>query len=210
MARGHFLVLEGVDGSGTTSQTQWLVSALRARGINARATREPSDGPVGVLIRQILTGRVVVPGGRSPSWDTMALLFAADRLDHVEAEIDVFLEEGGVIVSDRYVASSLAYQSVTSGGEASLEWIKTLNARARKPELTMVLDVSPETAATRRSSRGDAAQLYEQNEVQRALCAFYKQLPERLAGEAVKLIDGEGSREDVATRVLAAASTALE
>lgn len=202
MARGHFIVLEGVDGSGTTSQTQTLVTTLRGRGLNARATREPSDGPVGVLIRQILTGRVVVPGGRAPAWDTMALLFAGDRLDHVESEIEPFVDEGGIVVSDRYVASSLAYQSVTSGGAASLDWIRSLNARARKPDLTIVLDVSAETAASRRTSRGDAAQLYEQNEVQRALCAFYKELPARMSGEPVMLVNGEGPREEVAARVL--------
>ena len=81
-----------------------------------RATREPSDGPVGTLVRQVLTGRIVVPGGRAPGWATMALLFAADRMDHVESEIEPFIAEGGVMISDRYDASSLAYQSVSSGG----------------------------------------------------------------------------------------------
>src|SRR5207249_4883638 len=126
----------------------------------------------------ILSGRIVGPGGRAPGWSTMALLFAADRMDHVEAEIAPFLATGGVVISDRYDASSLAYQSVSSGraGEGTVEWIRLLNQHARRPELTIVIDVPPEIAAVRRTERGDAAQLYEQNELQRALCAFYKDL----------------------------------
>src|SRR5690606_7064266 len=112
---GRFVVLEGIDGAGTTTQVARLTHRLRREKSAARATREPSDGPIGSLVRQILTGRIVVPGGRSPGWAAMALLFAADRMDHVEAEIEPFLAEGGVLVSDRYDASSLAYQSVSSG-----------------------------------------------------------------------------------------------
>jgi dTMP kinase len=114
---GRFVVLEGIDGSGTTTQVARLAERLRTMHVPVRATREPSDGPVGVLIRQVLTGRVIVPGGRSPGWATMALLFAADRMDHVESEIAPFTAGGGVIVSDRYDASSLAYQSISSGVE---------------------------------------------------------------------------------------------
>ena len=90
MSEGHFIVIEGIDGSGTTTQCSILAERLVARGVPAHTTREPSDGPVGVLIRQILTGRVVVPGrdgARPPGWTTMATLFASDRLDHLEADV---------------------------------------------------------------------------------------------------------------------------
>ncbi|MGH7270293.1 MAG: dTMP kinase, partial [Polyangiaceae bacterium] len=109
----------------------------------------------------VLTGRLVVPGGRAPGWATMALLFAADRMDHVESEIEPFLLEGGTVISDRYDASSLAYQSVSSGtvGAEAVEWIRSLNRHVRRPDLTVVLDVSPEVAAARRLSRNEAAQL---------------------------------------------------
>src|SRR4029077_10541212 len=93
-------------------------AGLRAAKSQVRTTREPSDGPVGTLVRQVLTGRIVVPGGRAPGWGTMALLFAADRMDHVESEIEPFVSQGGIVVSDRYDASSLAYQSVSSGAES--------------------------------------------------------------------------------------------
>jgi dTMP kinase len=200
---GRFIVLEGVDGAGTTTQCALLASRLRKDGVQVRTTREPSDGPVGAIIRQILTGRVVGAGGRAPGWATMALLFAADRVDHVDAEIEPFLATGGVIISDRYDASSLGYQSVSSGrgGEGAVEWIRTLNKQARRPDLTIVLDVTPETAATRRTARGDAAQLYDQNELQRALCAFYKDLQRHMPHDRVVIVDGSGAADAVASQV---------
>jgi len=211
MTAGRFIVLEGVDGSGTTTQCTLLAGRLRKDGAQVRTTREPSDGPVGAIIRQILTGRVVGAGGRAPAWTTMALLFAADRVDHVDSEIEPFLATGGVVISDRYDASSLGYQSVSSGrgGEGAVEWIRTLNKQARRPDLTIVLDVSSETAATRRAGRGDAAQLYDQNELQRALCAFYKDLKRHMPDDRVVIVDGSGAVSAVADLVHQAYTSAF-
>src|SRR5580704_4218459 len=103
--RGRLVVLEGIDGAGTTTHVARLADRLRKLRQPVRATREPSDGPVGTLVRQVLSGRIVVPGGRAPGWATMALLFAADRMDHVESEVEPVLGEGGVVLSDRYDAS---------------------------------------------------------------------------------------------------------
>jgi dTMP kinase len=200
---GGLVVLEGIDGSGTTTQVARLADRLRTMRVAVRATREPSDGPVGMLVRQVLSGRVVVPGGRSPGWATMALLFAADRMDHIESEIGPFVAAGGVIVSDRYDASSLAYQSVSSGVDAkeAVDWIRWLNRYVRRPELTIVLDLSPEIAAERRARRGDAAQLYEQNEMQRQLAAFYKTLAKHMPEDHIAVIDGNGTMDEVHARV---------
>jgi dTMP kinase len=207
----RFVVVEGIDGAGTTTHAARLADRLRARGQAVRATREPSDGPVGVLIRQILTGRVVVPGGRAPAWATMALLFAADRMDHVQSEIEPFLADGGVIVSDRYDASSLAYQSVSSGGDGAgaVEWIRSLNRHARRPDLTIVLDVLPEVAALRRAQRGEAAQLYEQSEFQRALALFYRRLAEHMPDDRIVLVDADGTIDEVHERIWAAYGSAF-
>jgi dTMP kinase len=203
--RGRLVVLEGIDGAGTTTHVARLAEKLRTARVPVRVTREPSDGPVGTLVRQVLTGRLVAPGGRAPGWQTMALLFAADRMDHVESTIEPFIAEGGVVVSDRYDASSLAYQSVSSGSHAkdALEWIRTLNRFVRRPDLTMVLDVSPEVAAERRLSRGEAAQLYDQNEVQRALAEFYRHLDRHIPGDKIAVIDASGPIEEVQERIWA-------
>jgi len=197
------VVLEGIDGSGTTTHVARLADRLREGQVAVRATREPSDGPVGSLLRHVLTGRLVVKGGRAPGWATMALLFAADRLDHVESDIEPFVADGGVVISDRYVASSLAYQSLSSGAEAesAAPWIRALNRYARRPDLTIVLDVSPELAARRRERRGEAAQLYEQNEMQRALASFYRDLSSHMPGDRIVVVDGGGTIAEVADRV---------
>ena len=211
MTTGRFVVLEGIDGAGTTTQTQRLATRLRRESVPVRTTREPSDGPIGALIRQVLTGRIVVPDGRAPGWATMALLFAADRMDHVETEIEPFVNSGGVIISDRYDASSLAYQSVTSGtaSAGAVEWIRTLNRHARRPDLTIVLDVPSDVAATRRAQRGEAAQLYEQNEVQRQLAAFYKDLAAHLPNDRVTVIDALAPIDEVHARIVAAYEAAF-
>jgi dTMP kinase len=205
-SKGRFVVLEGIDGAGTTTHVARLAERLRTMGVAVRATREPSDGPVGTLVRQVLTGRLVVPGGRAPGWATMALLFAADRMDHVESEIEPFLAEGGIVLSDRYDASSLAYQSVSSGADPkdAVEWIRSLNRHVRRPDLTLVLDVSPETAAERRRQRGEPAQLYEQNEMQRALAAFYKDLNKHMPQDRVVVVDASGPVAEVHARIWAA------
>ena len=204
---GRFVVLEGIDGAGTTTQVAKLVERLRREGsAPVRATREPSDGPIGSLVRQVLTGRIVSPGGRAPGWATMALLFAADRMDHVESEIEPFLAAGGVVVSDRYDASSLAYQSVSSGsgGDRAVDWIRQLNKHALRPDLTIVVDLPPDVAAERREARGEPVQLYEQNETQRALAVFYRDLAKHLPEDRIVVIDGSGSMETVHERIYAA------
>jgi dTMP kinase len=201
--RGRLVVLEGIDGSGTTTQVARLAERLRSAGTLVRATREPSDGPIGTLVRQVLSGRVVVPGGRSPGWATMALLFAADRMDHVESDIDPFIAAGGVVLSDRYDASSLAYQSVSSGVGArqAVEWIRGLNRFVRRPDLTVVLEVAPEVAAERRVRRGEPAQLYEQSEIQRELAGFYKNLAKHMPNDRVAIIDAGATIDAVHERV---------
>ena len=169
---GAFIVLEGIDGAGTTTQMSELARTLSARGREVHTTHEPSDGPVGSMLRLIMRGRVASPGG-APGWEMMALLFAADRMDHVAAEIEPVLARGGVVLSDRYDASSIAYQSVSSDGSAgdAVTWIRTLNRAARRPDLVVVVDVTSDVALTRRTARGGAPELYEKHELQTKLAA---------------------------------------
>ena len=193
MIEGQLIVVEGIDGSGTTTQCSIIAERLRDKGLPAHTTREPSDGPIGVLIRQVLTGRVITPGrhgARSPSWATMAALFAADRLDHLEAEINPNLADGVTVICDRYDHSSVAYQTVSSGGSSDVsKWVRDLNRRARRPDLTLVLDVDPEVAAKRRRTRSGAPELYEVGEMQVALAEFYAKIDELFPDDTIVHVD---------------------
>jgi dTMP kinase len=206
MEHGTFIVLEGVDGAGTTTHTRELGQRLKTRGTAHLLTAEPSGGPIGALLRQTLTGRMVMSGpvgtaARPPAWSTMALLFAADRLDHCESEILPQLSEGVTVVSDRYYHSSVAYQSLTGGGPEAIAWIRDINRFARKPDLTIVLDVPPEIAAERRSRRRGNAEIFDADEIQRALCAFYATLERHFPGERIVHVDAVGSVEEVRERI---------
>jgi dTMP kinase len=200
--RGRFVVLEGLDGAGTTTQSRLLGDRLRAAGRRVHVTAEPSGGPVGALVRQVLTRRVAGPGGGvDPA--AMALLFAADRLDHVTAEIAPRLERGADVVSDRFTLSSLAYQGVTTG---DMRWVEALNARAAVPDLTVFLKVPSAVALKRRRAASDAAELYEVDAFQRAVARSYARAlaTVRAAGQRVVVLDGERPVGEVADGVWAA------
>lgn len=193
------IVLEGLDGAGTTTQTRRLVEHLRARGRAAHATREPSDGPVGRLIREMLTGRHVI-AGQSISQSTFGLLFAGDRLDHLQREVEPQLAAGTVVISDRWYHSSLAYQ----GTGADRDWIFTLNARARRPDLTIFLEVRPEIAAQRRVAAGRVQELFEDLQMQQDVDAGYRATfaELRTRGERIELLDGERTPDDVFAQIV--------
>lgn len=182
------IVLEGLDGAGTTTQARRLVEALEARGTPAHLTREPSDGPIGRLIREMLTGGHAI-AGEALSQGTFGLLFAADRLDHLQREVEPRLRAGAIVVSDRWYHSSLAYQ----GTGADRDWIVTLNARARRPDLTIFLRVRPEVAAARRVAAGRVQELFEDLRMQEEVDAGYRATMTELAaaGERIEILDGE-------------------
>jgi dTMP kinase len=206
---GLFVVFEGIDGAGTTTQCERYAARLRARKRLVHVTREPSTGPIGSMIRLALTHRLTLPSTHQAQ--VMALLFAADRLDHVAAEIDPHLRDGYVVLSDRYDLSSLAYQSITStsgDAEGTLRWIRELNRHARRPDVTLVLDVSPDVAAARRAARGGAAELFDAAEVQARLARAYADADALVPGDRVVHLDGDAS-PDVVEATIAAVLDAL-
>ncbi|MBA3463116.1 MAG: dTMP kinase [Deltaproteobacteria bacterium] len=200
----RLIVLEGLDGAGTTTQAKRLVEHLKAKGGKAHLTREPSDGPIGQLIRQMLTGHHAIPE-QSIAQSTFGLLFAADRLDHAQREVDVQLADGATVVSDRWYHSSLAYQ----GTGADRDWISMLNARARKPDLTIFLQVRPEIAAKRRADAGRVQELFEDMRMQEEVAAGYKATLSELMsqGERIETIDGEASPDAVFGAIVALVGT---
>jgi len=184
----RLIVLEGLDGAGTTTQAKRLVAHLRAEGRAAHGTREPSDGPIGRLIRELLTGHHAIAGQRIAQ-STFGLLFAADRLDHLQREVEPQLAAGAIVVSDRWYHSSLAYQ----GTGAERDWITTINGRARRPDLTIFLAVRPEVAAARRVAAGRVEELFEDLAMQQDVDAGYRATIAELRalGERIEIIDGE-------------------
>jgi len=202
---GHFIVIEGIDGSGTTTQCSILARRFVGKGLPAHTTREPSDGPIGVLIRQILTGRVVVPGrhgARPPGWATMATLFASDRLDHLQAEVVPNLIDGVTVICDRYDHSSVAYQTIGGGGGDDVaNWVRDLNRRAKRPDLTLVLDVDPQVAASRRGMRSGGPELYEVDELQAEIAKFYTKIDQLFPDDRIRHIDANCAIDEVATAI---------
>lgn len=201
---GRFIVLEGVDGSGTTTQCQLLAQSLRAERLPVHTTAQPSAGPVGALLRLMLGGRIHGAGQEPPAWNEFALLFAADRIDHLDVEILPNLREGLWVICDRYDHSSVAYQSVSGEGPDTIAWIRELNRHARRPDLTIVIDVPPAIAAARRRARSGRTEIFDDDPLQARLCAFYAALEQHFPGERIAHVDGSQPSDQVATAVLAA------
>lgn len=190
-----FLVLEGIDGSGTTTQLIELERHLVRRGRRVHATREPTRGPVGQLLREMLLGRHPHPDGREVDGRTMALLFAADRRDHLAREIEPALASGQDVISDRYVLSSLAYQAE----EADRDWVAGLAAGIRWPELTLLLEVDVQVAAARRRAAGRPIERYDADRILERVARGYRRLAEEHS--EVRVVDGSGSVTEVAERI---------
>ena len=158
--RGRFFALEGIDGSGKSTQLPLLARRLEALGRPCVQTREPTGGPMGTLLRQVLTGQVDCDSR------VVAPLFVADRLDHLLRKGDglLALVEGGTdVLCDRYYFSSYAYQSV----DLPLEWVIGANrpcADLLRPDATLFLDVDPELALERIARGRDHTELFETRE----------------------------------------------
>lgn len=194
-------MFEGIDGSGTTTQLHAVEQRLRERGHQVHATREPSSGAIGKLIRELLA---VIPGApRTVDSPALALLFAADRLEHLAREIEPALAAGDVVLCDRYVISSWIYQSL----DCDPAWVRAINHHARWPDLTFVFDVAPELAlarvAARRVGTGEPVERFDVPDLQRRLASGYSAiLREDLAG--LHRIDAAAPIEAVTEEIVAA------
>ena len=187
-----FIVFEGIDGSGTTTQAKALKNWLEdLSGRRVFLTREPSDGPVGSLLSQALRKRVVF----NPQ--VMALLFAADRLDHLDQEIKLRIDEGITVICDRYYLSSFAYQMVDS--QEDLEWLKQLNSRALPPDLTILIDVPADVGMKRIETGRWHTELFEKLERQHLVRENYLMLARgpQSEKERIAIVDGNRTQNEV-------------
>ncbi len=188
--KGKFIVFEGCDGSGKSTQLKLLSKYLEGRGVETYLTREPTDSPFGALIHACMTGRI------ETDEHTIAALFAADRLDHINNRLNGIrqkLKEGITVLCDRYYLSSFAY----NGGLVPLEWVISLNAPAMElvPDLTVFIDIPPEEGMKRVSRRGETER-YETLERQRAIRAKYFELFERFSDrEKVAIVKSAEEKE---------------
>jgi len=197
MSHGRFIVFEGLDGAGTTTQTARLATFLRNNGRSCVETCEPTDLLLGRTLRTALRGQWGETGEGELNPGSVALLFAADRLDHLTRRVNPALEAGDIVISDRYVYSSMAYQ----GSLLEPQWVSTINSLARNPHLTLYVRVSVETAMSRLSARGDAREIYEKEAMLRSVYEGYERLVS--TGEVANLVvvDGEVSIDQVFTQV---------
>lgn len=189
-ARGFFICVEGLDGCGKTTQTKLLVRRLRRKRYDAIYTAEPSRGKIGKFIK-----RHCLHGEKRVSSIIEALLFAADRFEHVEDVIVPAIGKGKIVVSDRYVYSSLAYQGAAG---LDLEWIEKVNEHAIHPDLAFFIDVKPEIVVKRLKPKKS---VMENLQTQQKVREVYMKFVEN--GELVK-IDGNGSVQEVAESILKA------
>jgi dTMP kinase len=195
--RGRFVVLEGLDGSGISTQSRRLAGHLDSLKRPYFCTREPTDGPVGSQIRLALTKRLAV----DPT--TLALMFAADRSDHLHAVVLPRLEKGIHVVSERHVLSSIAYQGAQLNDPG---WVREINRRttdALTPDITLFFDLRPETALDRIDAARPSRELFEQaDRLAATRAAFHAAIAElRAAGQRVEVIDASAPIDTVATRV---------
>lgn len=187
--KGAFICIEGLDASGKTTHARRLVRDLKQRGFKAMYTTEPSSGEIGKFIRTyILQRKERVPGA------VEALLFAVDRVVHLEKRVKPALQKGKIVVSDRYVYSSLAYQGAAG---LDLNWIEEINRSAVSPDLAIYIDVSPEILIKRMKWRKKS--VMERLQVQRKVQEVYLKLVDD--GRLVR-VDGNRSVNEVARDIL--------
>jgi dTMP kinase len=193
--KGAFICIEGLDGCGKTTQAKLLTKKLR-KSHNAVYTAEPSRGKIGTYIRERC-----LYGEKRLSSVIEALLFAADRIEHVENEVLPALNQGKLVISDRYLYSSLAYQGAAG---LSLEWIEKINEHALKPDLAIFIDVDPKTAMRRLKLKKS---VMENMETQQKVRGVYLKFVAK--GELVRL-DGNRAKDKVAEALSAMVLKFLE
>lgn len=185
MKKGSFIVFEGIDGSGKTTQITKLYQALEAEGKSVIITREPTDGNIGKLLRSYLVGE------KTADIRAIAPLFAADRLDHITAKggISDVLSQGKILLCDRYYLSSFAYQAL----DCDMDWVIEMNRTAKelaKPDIHIFLDVPADISMSRVKKRGET-ELFEQLERQQRVRENFFKLFEYFKNEEnILVFDG--------------------
>ena len=190
---GKFIVFEGIDGSGKSTQISMLAKKLKDNGEKVYVTAEPTFSTSGGIIRDALSGAI------KRSTCELAALFVWDRINHNINKvngINKMLEDGYTVISDRYYYSSLAYQ----GESTDYEWVKAINCSCpeiRKPDLCVFIDVSPEVAIKRIKSDRATTEIFEEVGKLTRIRETFLSIFEDLKDDNVAVINGDGSPESV-------------
>lgn len=191
MNMDNTIVIEGLDGAGTTTQMRLIAKRLEDEGKKVFITHEPTDNPIGRMVRDVLQKKI------KTTPEALALLFSSDRDDHLynkEYGLMKMINEGYYIITDRYKYSSIAYQ----GAECDLEYIKAINSRFPHPSHLIFIDTSPESCMKRIEKRGCEKELFERLEFLKKVRENYinqfSSLPE---GVNYLYVNGEKSIEEV-------------
>ena len=194
--RGKFIVFEGLDGSGKTTQMKSLVKYLESKGEACFSTHEPTDSPFGGLLKSCLTGRV------DADERAIAALFASDRLDHILNTVNGIkkkIEEGVNVFCDRYYFSSFAY----NGEFVPFDWVVELNRPARelmRPDLTVFIDLPSEESMKRVSRRGETER-YETNDKQKKIRERFFAAFEAFPDEKIAIVTSEEDKDKTQAKI---------
>ncbi|MBK7339845.1 MAG: dTMP kinase [Saprospiraceae bacterium] len=206
MKNNLFIAFEGIDGSGKSTQVNRLKEHLERSGHRVYCTFEPTDAPIGQMIRSIFNHKM------EADHRTIAGLFVADRLDHLLNKTNGILqkmEEGFTVITDRYYFSSYAYH----GAHMSMEWVIAANAQSAellRPDLNIYIDVHPEVSMSRLTKSRDAIELYENMENLNAVRKKYFEAFELLKSqENIFITDGNRDAKEVAEDISAAVNQLL-
>ncbi|MBA2606237.1 MAG: dTMP kinase [Acidobacteria bacterium] len=200
--RGKFITFEGIDGSGKSTQLRMLASELLFRGFDVLTTCEPGGTPLGRRLREAFleTEETVAPLAE-------LLLFAADRAQHINFLVKPALEKGKTVISDRYSDATFAYQGAGRGfSEKTVDQIIELATDGLKPDLTLFFDLPVHKALLRTDSRTTKGE--KKNRMDKEKAEFYERVRAaylkigKAEPERFRIIDAEGSTDEVKTRVL--------
>ncbi|MCW1296867.1 MAG: dTMP kinase [Candidatus Parvarchaeota archaeon] len=191
--KGAFIVFEGPDGAGLSTQAELLDKYLRKKGYKVVLTKEPTIGLIGGLIKAALKNE----------WKTsplaMQLLFTADRAHHIDMEILPAIDKGKIVISDRYFFSTFAY------GEASgldVEWLKKLNSKFPMPDLTIFIDVPVDVSIERIKTSRFEMELFEEKEKLEKIRKAYLKIAEIYNSDKTVVIDGTKSVEEIHAKIV--------
>ena len=197
MTKPLFIVFEGIDGCGKSTQLQYLSEYLQKRGRKVVTGAEPTDSKTGKMLRAALAGKDPRTAAE------MAALFTLDRIHHNKAEdgIENCLKNGFDVISDRYYYSSLAYQ----GSLTDYDWVRHMNVdcpEIRTPDICIFLDISPAAALARIGRRGEQKEIYEKEETLQLVRTTFMKVFSTLS-DNVAVIDAGGTPEEVAAQIVA-------